>query len=174
MEEGVADFGHGAGDGDAGAFQRGDFIFGAAFASGDDGACVSHATSGRGGCARDECRHWFFDVFFHKCGGFFFLGASDFADHDNRLGLRVVVEKFDDLPMRESMNGVAADADASALSVITRGNLPNGFVGEGAASRNNADGTGLVNISGHDADFALPGRDDAGAVGPDEKRIFYA
>ena len=47
--------------------------------------------------------------------------------------------------------------------------LPDGFVGERAAAADDADGAGLVDVAGHDADFALAGGDDAGAVGADER-----
>ena len=51
------------------------------------------------------------------------------------------------------------------------GQLADGFVGQGAGARDDADGAGLVNVARHDADLALAGRDDAGAVGADEARV---
>ena len=46
--------------------------------------------------------------------------------------------------------------------------LVDGFVGEGAGFRDDADGALLVDAAGHDADLGLAGGDDAGAVGADE------
>ena len=50
------------------------------------------------------------------------------------------------------------------------GELPHGFVGERAGAGDDADLAGVVDVAGHDADFALAGGDDAGAVRADEAR----
>ena len=63
---------------------------------------------------------------------------------------------------------VAADADAGGLAQAEVGQLPDGLVGQGAAAADDADRAGLVDVAGHDADLALAGRDDAGAVGADQ------
>ncbi len=67
-------------------------------------------------------------------------------------------------------DGVAAEADAGGLAEAEVRELPDGFVGERAAAAHDADGTLLMDVAGHDADFAFFGRDDAGAVGADEAR----
>ena len=51
------------------------------------------------------------------------------------------------------------------------GQLPDGLVGQGAGAADHADAAGLVDVAGHDADLALVGRDDAGAVGTDQARL---
>ena len=49
--------------------------------------------------------------------------------------------------------------------------LPDGFVGERAAAAHDADRALLVDVARHDADLALAGRDDAGAVRADEPHV---
>src|SRR5205807_123774 len=76
---------------------------------------------------------------------------------------------------------VAADADAGGLADIARRALPDGFVGQRAGARDDADFLaalgvfgGGVDVAGHDADLAFAGGDDAGAVGADEDGIRFA
>src|SRR5690606_25303463 len=60
------------------------------------------------------------------------------------------------------------EADAGGLAEAEIGELPDGLVGERAAAAHDADLASLVNVAGHDADLALAGRDDAGAIWTDE------
>ena len=66
------------------------------------------------------------------------------------------------------MIGVAADADAGGLAQALLGELVGHLVGQGPGAGDEADGPGGENVAGHDADLALLGGDQAGAVGPDE------
>ena len=79
--------------------------------------------------------------------------------------------------MREPGNRVAADADARALTRISSGELPDGFISQRAAARNDADVPFFVDVTGRDADaaatvgiLAFAGRDDAGTIRADEPR----
>ena len=54
----------------------------------------------------------FLQFCFDPLGGFFFRAAADFADHDDAVRFRVVVEQFDDVEVRRAVDRVAADADA--------------------------------------------------------------
>ena len=47
---------------------------------------------GRGGAAGDERGHRLGDVLLDERGGFFLGGAADLAHHQDRFGLRVVLE----------------------------------------------------------------------------------
>ena len=69
---------------------------------------------------------------------------------------------------RSADDRIAAEADAGALAEAEVRELPDGFVGERAAAAHDADGALLMDVAGHDADFAFFGRDDAGAVGADQ------
>ena len=77
--------------------------------------------------------------------------------------------------MRRAVDGIAADADACALTEPFAGDLPDRLVGEGAGPRNDADMALLVDIAGGNADAAAAGRvgtlarrDNSRAVGTDE------
>ena len=94
---------------------------------------------------------------------------------------RVVVEKFDDVEMRRAVHRIAADADAGALADAARGELPDRFVSQRAAARDDADVALFVNVTGRDADaaaavgiLAFAGRDDAGTIRSDEPRLGVA
>ena len=109
------------------------------------------------------------------CGGLFLGGAADLADHDDPLGLGVLVEHLEDIEVGGAVDRIAADADAAALSVAARGELPDGLVGEGAGAGDDTDGALLVDVARGDADAAAAvgilagaGGDESGAVRADE------
>ncbi len=135
---------------------------------------MAHAASGRRGRARDEGRHRLLHVLLDVGGGVFLAGAADFADENDRVGIRVFVEHPDRVGVRRAVDRVAADADAGALAETARGELPNRLVGQRAAARDNADLAGLVDVAGHDAYLALAGRDDAGTVRPNQPHLLVA
>ena len=93
-------------------------------------------------------------VLLDPVGGFLFGRAADFADHDDAVRVRVVVEHLDDVQVRGAVDGVAADADAGGLADAAAGQLPDGFVGQRAAAGDHADVALLVNVAGGDADAA--------------------
>ena len=119
-------------DRDACGTHGGDLAFCGAFAAGDDGSGVSHAASGRRGCTRDETCDGFLTVFANPLGGFFFVGSSDFANHDDGFGLRIFVKHLEDIEMRCSVDGIAADPNAGGLAESSGSQLEDGFVGEGS------------------------------------------
>ena len=76
--------------------------------------------------------------------------------------------------MRRADYWVAADADSCRLAKSERRKLADGLVCQRAGPRNDPDPALFMNVSGHDADLALAGRDDAGAVWPDHSRFARA
>ena len=64
------------------------------------------------GHAGDKRRNRFFAIFPDPFGRFFFCRATDLADQNHRIRVRVLIEKFHRIKMREAVDGVAADADA--------------------------------------------------------------
>ena len=142
---------------------------------------VAHAASGRRGRAGDESGDRFLAILLDPLGGFLLRAAADFADHDDAVRFRVVVEQFDHVQMRSAVDRIAADADAGGLADAARGQLPDRFVGQRAAARDDADVALFVNVAGRDADaaaavriLAFAGRDDAGTIRPDEPRLGVA
>src|SRR5881392_1090293 len=97
--------------------------------------------------------------------------AADFADHNDGVGVRIIVEKLDGVEKRRADDGIAPDADAGGLADAELRQLMDGFVGERATAADDADVALLVDAPGHDADFAFAGRDDAGAVWANEARF---
>ena len=129
---------------------------------------MTHALSGRRSNAGNVGNHGFGHVFRDELGGFLFRSAADLADHDDGLGLRIVLEQTQAVDEIHPLDRVAADADAGALTQAHLGGLVNGFIGQRAGPRHDADLAGLVDEARHDADLAFARRDDAGAVGTDQ------
>jgi hypothetical protein len=90
--EQLAQFGRVARDGEAALFHDGQLGVGRVGAAGDQRAGVAHALAGRGGHAGDEADDGLLHVGLAPAGGFGFVGAADFADHDHGIGVRIVVE----------------------------------------------------------------------------------
>src|ERR1035437_3626957 len=83
--------------------------------------------------------------------------------------------------MRRAVHRIATDADASGLADAARSQLPDRFVSQRAAARDNSDVAFLVNVTGRDADaatavriLAVAGRDDAGTIRSDKSRLGVA
>src|ERR1051326_337569 len=159
--------------------KRLDFCRSRAFAAADDCARMAHATSGRSSRASDEARHRLFAILINPLGSFFFGRAADFADHNNTLRLRIGIEHFDDVQVRRAVHRIAANADAGGLTDASTRELSDGFVGQGAAARDNTNLSFFVDVARSDADAAAAVRifsfarcNDAWAVGTDEARLF--
>src|SRR5690606_23351509 len=97
--------------------------------------------------------------------------AADLADHDDALGLRVVLEQLQAVNEVEALDRVAADADHRGLAEALLGGLVHGFIRQRAGARNDGDLARLVDVARHDADLALARGDDAGAVGADQPAV---
>src|SRR6266446_9629256 len=159
---------HGA---DAGGGHRGVFVLGGALAAADDRAGVAHAASRGSGLAGDKADDGFLRVGLDPLRSTLFGVAADFANQNDGMRFRIGVEELNGVEERGADDGIAADADASGLSDAELRQLMDGFVGQRAAAADNADISRLVDAAGHDADFALARRDDAGAVRTNEARL---
>src|SRR5690348_6958428 len=138
---------------------------------------MAHPAAGGSGGTGNEPGDRFPAMFLDPGGGFLFGGAADLADHDHAVGVGIGVEHFDDVEVGGAINGIAADADAGGLADAAAGELPNGLVGQSAATRDDADVALFMDVARGDADAAAPegifartGGDDAGAIGSDEAR----
>src|SRR6185503_8377193 len=118
---------------------------------------MSHAASRGRGLACDESDHWLPDVFLDVFRGGLFGAAADLADHDDGVGIGILVEQPDGVNEGGADDGVAADADAGRLSDPQAGELAYGFVSQRARAGDNAHMAGLVNVRRHDADLAFAG-----------------
>ena len=132
---------------------------------------MAHALARGSSNTRNVGDHRLGDVLADELGGRLFVRATDFANHDDAFGLRVLLEQGQHVHEVHAANRVATDADASALAEAELRGLVHGFVSERARTRNDADATATVNMARHDADLRLARRDDTGTIGTDQTRV---
>src|SRR5690606_3298844 len=156
------------------ALQGCELLRGRSLTARHDGARVSHPLARRRSDAGNVGDDRFGHVLANELGGRFFIAAADLADHDDAFRLRIFFEACEHIDEIHASHGIAADADAGALSETDVRRLEYGFVRERARTRDDADLAGLVNEAGHDADLAFPGRDDAGAIRPNQQTAIAA
>src|SRR5690606_36671820 len=159
-----------AGHGDAAGLHDFQLLLRGALAARNDGARMPHALARRGGDAGDEADHGLSHVVLDPARGVLLVGAADLADHDDGIGVGVVVEHLHDVDVLQAVHRVAADADGRRLADAKLGELAHRLVGERARARDDAHAPLLVDVARHDADLDLARRDDARAVRADEER----
>jgi hypothetical protein len=71
---------------------------------------MAHALARRGGDAGDKADDRLLHVRLAPDCGFRFVGPADFADHDDRIGIRIGVEQAHDVDMLQAVDRIAADA----------------------------------------------------------------
>src|SRR5882762_2501174 len=148
---------------DSGGGHRGVFVFGSALPAADDGSSVAHPATRRRGLSGNEADDGLLHIGLNPFGGALFRVAADFADQNDGVRVRILVEKLDGVEKRSADDGISADAELRQLM--------DGLIGERAAAADDADVSLLVDAARHDADFTFAGRDDARAVRPDEPRF---
>src|SRR3954470_8788047 len=100
---------------------------------------MAHALARRRGDAGDEADDGLLHVRFYPARGVFLIGPADFAHHDYRFGLRIVVEHLENIDVLDAVDRIAADADAGRLAEAELGELADGFIGERAGARDDTD-----------------------------------
>src|SRR6478735_5804758 len=136
--------------------------------AGHDGAGVAHGLALGSGEPGDVADDRLGDVVL-DVGRRTLLGvATDLADHDDRVGVGVVLERLEAVDVRGADDRVAADADAGGEPVVTH--LVHHLVGQRARLRDQADPAGAGDVGGDDAGVGRPGADQAGAVRADDPR----
>src|SRR5579863_615425 len=140
----------------------------------DDRARVAHPPpSGRGktgDIADDRLR----GIGCDPDGSLGFLRPADLADHEDRVGLGVLLEELEHVEKRRAIDGISADPDARGNADAEDRHLRGGFVAERSRARDDSDPPTLVDVAGHDPDHRFSGADDARAVGSDERRPLLA
>src|SRR5215472_12691818 len=131
---------------------------------------MPHAATFGGSLPGDECDYGFLKVLLYILRGLLLGGSTDFADHDNRAGLGILVEQFQRIDVAGSDDRIATNSDAGRLTQAQLSQLVDRLVGEGSGARDDADATRLVDVTRHDTDFALARGDDSGAVGANQPR----
>src|SRR3990167_6309663 len=172
--EDLAHFGRVARDLEAALFHDGELGIRGVGAARDQRASVAHALARRGGDTGDEADDRLLYVVLAPLGGFGLVRATDLTDHDDGVGFRIVVEGLHHVDVLQTVDRVATDADGARLAQTQFGQLRHGFVREGAGTRDHADAALAVDVTGHDADLDLVGRDQAGAVRSQQQRLLAA
>src|SRR5690242_15058689 len=123
--------------------------------SADDRARVAHAAPGRGGLPSDESHDRLFHVRLDVIRSNLLGIPADFANHHDRLRASVLIEHLNRVEEASPDDRVAADADARRLSDAHPRELVHGLIGQRPAPAHEPPRPGLVNVTGHDSDFAL-------------------
>ena len=117
-------------DADPAALHRRDLISGAPFAATDDRASVAHATSGRCGGPCDKANDGLLHIRRDPLCSLLLCIPSNFADHDDRLGLIILVEGAEDVDEIGPVDRVPADSNARALPNPERAQLTDRLISE--------------------------------------------
>ena len=125
---------------------------------------MAHALARGGGHPGDVGDHRLGDPRLDEFGRRLLGAAADLAHQDHPLRLVIGLEALQAGDEVHALNGVTADADAGALAQAGMGGLEHRLVGQGPGAGDDADLAWLMDVAGHDADFALARGDDAGAV----------
>ena len=136
---------------------------------------MAHAAARRGRAACDEPSAGlgaaFLGLVLQELCRFFFGGATDFTDHDDRLGFIIAQEHVQHVDMFGALDRVAADANGRRLAQADVGCLLDRLISQRARAGHNTNRPAFVDVSRHDADLAGVRGDDTGAVRPDQARF---
>src|SRR5579863_3377367 len=111
-----SDFGRSRANGDSRGLHRRDLVFRFAAATRNDRSRVTHAPSRRRGLAGDKSNYRLLDVLFNISRGAFFGVSTNFTNHDDRVGVRILVEQPDCVRVSGADHRVASNADAGGLT----------------------------------------------------------
>src|SRR5262249_4754436 len=104
---------------------------------------MTHAPARRRRPPRNETDRWLLAAVLgfvgEELGGILLRGATDLANHENRLGFPVGQKHFQDRDEIGAFDWVAADADGGGLAQTFLRRLEHGLVGERAGARHDAD-----------------------------------
>ena len=70
---------------------------------------MPHAFSRRSGHAGDERSNGLFHMLTDPLGTFFFIRTADLTTHDNRIGVRVIVEQLHHIQVLQAVDRVSAN-----------------------------------------------------------------
>lgn len=136
---------------------------------------MTHATAGgsrdTGNEADDGLAAVYGVILLQELGCVLLGGATNLTNHDDTVRLLILEEDVETVDEVGAGEGVTADADDEGLAEAGLGGLVDGLVCQGAGAGDDTDAAALVDEAGHDANLALAGGDDAGAVGADETRL---
>jgi hypothetical protein len=120
---------------EAALFHDGQLGIGRVGAAGDQRTGVAHALAGRGAVTPAmKPTTGLLHVGLAPAGGFGFVRAADFANHDDGVGVRIVVEGLHHVDVLQAIDRVATDADGAGLAQADFGQLRHGFIRQRAGA----------------------------------------
>ena len=84
------------------------------------------------------------------------------------------MKAFADVDVLQTVDRVTTDADSRRLAEAEFGQLTDGFVGQRAGARNDADAAFLVDVARHDADLHFVRGDETRAVRAEQQGLLAA
>src|SRR5207244_3599322 len=81
----------------------------------------------------------------------------DFANHNNSMRLRIIIEHFNHVKMRGSIYRITTDTNTGGLTYASARELPNCLVSEGSTAGDDTNIPLFVYIAGGNADAATAG-----------------
>ena len=127
---------------------------------------MSHPFSWRSGDTGNESSHGLFHVIADPLRTLLFVRTTDLAAHHYSISIGIIVKHLHHIEMFQSVHGITADADASRLTHSQFGQLIDDFIRECPGTGYDSDPARGMDISRHDPDFDLAGRNHSGAIGP--------
>ena len=138
-------------------FQSSEFLIRSTFTTGNDGTRVAHTFAFRRSHTSDVTHNWLGDVLFDVRSRFFFSATADLTDHDDRFGLRIFFEHFENIDKVRARDRVAADTNTGRLTETVIRGLFNRFIGQRTGTGNDTHFTWFVNVTRLDTfTIALP------------------
>src|SRR4029077_6806637 len=110
-------------------------------------------------------------------GRLLFHAPADFADHDDRRGARIRIERHQRITGGRPNHRITADANERRLAETGLGEIETYQSAQTAAAGDDADPSWLEHgriVARHDADEAFSGGDDAGRVRSDQTGVCAA
>src|SRR5690606_10818711 len=126
----------------------------------NDRTGMTHALARRRGNAGDKAYHRFLHVVLDPaCAGFLCI-AADLADHDDSIGVRIIIEHAQHVDVLQARNRIAADTDDGRLTQTEFSQLTSGFIGQRTRTRNDADTAFLVDMRSEEHTSELQSREN--------------
>src|SRR3954468_19031184 len=146
------------------------FFLSGAGGPGDDGTRIPHPPPLRRGLAGNEAYDRLRDPLADEGGRPLLVGAADLADHDNGVGIRIVLKGVETRDEIGANDRVSTDANAGALADTVSGELVHDFIGERTASRDESHPSRSADVAWNDSNFGGARGDQARTVGSNQPR----
>jgi len=111
-----------------------------------------------------------FHVGFAPDGGLSFVRSANFANHDDSIGIRVIIEGAHHVDVLQAIDRITANADSAGLAQADFSQLRHGFIGQRTGTADHANAALAMDVAGHDADFYFFRCDKARAIGAQQQR----